>query len=119
MAYKISLLNRYETCLYKGDYSHGTFFDGCAFASSLEEIKRLFLDEGIIESFFEATKKYVSNEISTNSKRIEFLNKRALLNFEPNIVFKRGKHAFGDGFFFKSESRYTYFYWLNIDTVHQ
>jgi hypothetical protein len=115
--FTISLVHKYETGLYKGDYSHGTFFEGSIIANSQKEVDDIverFKDKGEIE-LHEAIKKYISKDVSTNKTLIQFSNTDLNYNLDKN-EYKRMNHIFGDGYFYSTkEHNYKYYYWLKIE----
>lgn len=116
--YTISLVHRYETGLYKGDYSHGTFFEGSIVVQDEKEVNEIvqrFKDEGEIE-LHEAVKKYLSKDISTNKTLLQFCNTDIENNFNK-VQYERRKHVFGDGYvYYDKKYNYKYYYWLQVST---
>lgn len=117
--YKISLFHKYDSGLFNGDYSRGTFFEGHNIAQTQEEANDViqnFLTTGTIE-LYEATKKYVGSDVSNEKTIVQFMNNDINLNFYKR-KFKRSAHSFGDGFIWHDTGNRKYFYWLDIEKVY-
>jgi hypothetical protein len=115
----ISLLHKYETSLYKGDYSRGTFFEGSINVSSQEEVLNIFnrfKNEAVIE-LYKATDRYSSKTVSETLSRLEFQNKDIVHNFEGHM-YQSGDHRFGQGFIYHdTKSNYRYYYWISLVNI--
>jgi hypothetical protein len=122
--FRIELVHKYESHLYAGDYSHGTFFEGYTVAKDASErdaIIARFKDKGEIE-LKRASNRYLTKDTFDESTLVEFLNP----DHEKNLSkwkFERKEHVFGDGFVAKDETCrlgdrcYTYFFWLSFNST--
>jgi hypothetical protein len=116
--YQIRLLHKYETHLWSGDYSRGTFFEGsvtvCGGLKDVDVVVDRFKTLGVIE-LYEATNKYESDCKIADDRltRLEFLNADVSKNVR-GAKFSRQMHQFGDGFVCVNERGYTYMYWLHV-----
>jgi hypothetical protein len=117
--FRIALVHKYETNLYAGDYSHGTFFEGALTVSTPEEVQEVvarFKDTGVLE-LQPCIDKYMSQKVASATTKLEFLNPDASKNFDGHL-FQRGTHLFGDGFiYYDSKYHYRYYYWLEVSTL--
>jgi len=72
----VSLVHVYETGLFEGDFSHWVFFNGSIIVESqkkVDDIVSRFKDKGEIE-LYEAIKKYLSKDTSTDKTLLQFSN---------------------------------------------
>lgn len=115
--FTVSLVHKYETSIYKGDFSHGTFFEGSIIVDSQKEVDDIierFREKGEIE-LYEAVDRYLSEEISTNKTLLQFCNTNIDNNFDKN-KYERRKHVFGNGYvYYDKRYNYKYYYWLIIE----
>jgi hypothetical protein len=97
------------------DFSHGTFFEGCVTVATQEEAKQLeenFTKTGVL-TLHEATNRYLSRKVASETSTLQFLNPDASQNFRC-ASYLAGSHCFGQGFTTKDKNNYTYYYWLEI-----
>lgn len=112
---EISLVHKYETNFFNGDYSRGTFFEGSIFVPSdqLDDIVKKFQKTGEIE-LYAATDRYLSRKKSEKVSKFRFMNPDPANNFDGQ-TYSSVVHPFGTGFIhYDTKYGYTYFYWLEI-----
>ncbi len=115
--YKISLIMKYETNLYPGDYSTGTFYEGIVYVESetqTKEVSERFLQTGEIDLYTCLNRYDRTRDLSETLSTVYFLCHDTELNLDKQI-FVRTKHIFGDGFRCDKKSGDKYFYWLFIE----
>lgn len=125
--YEISLLYKYESGLFHGDYSNGIFLDGVCYADSLTEANQIinkFLTIGEID-LYEPIKRYDSDEkLSGTITTIKFNDPDQTKNLWQK-EYKRKKHVFGEGYV-SYDSRVGYalyssnkinYHWLKISKI--
>ena len=113
---RVSLVHRYETNIFPGDYSNGTFLEGHVDVASQEEASAIvdrFLTTGEI-TLHEATDRYLSRKVAETLTSLKFLDQDRSKNFN-RAEYTRSSHPFGNGFV-HNERGYHYYYWLTVSS---